>query len=200
MIKIGLDLAFRTCGIAILKEDKLFYDSHVIKGRTLSNMAIQWEMTEWIFDQLEDYLLEDNELILEDIFKGRNFEALKNTARTQGAVVDRYLRITFNKNFPVYKMATTVRTTMGIPIQAPKVAIQLWAINKFNLGSLEVDFQKNITSKIEQYYGVVNSKCKVDMKKKKILKRTLSEYSVRVARITGVDEHMGDAIVLVCGG
>ena len=197
MIKVGLDLAFRTCGIAILGEDKLSYDSKIIRQKSLSEIEISWQMTEWIFEQLKPYLEEPFELVLEDIFKGRNFDVSKNTARTQGAVVDRYIQL--KGIHPKYVDVITARTKVGVPVQAPKVAIQLWAMDTFKLGQIDSKFREHIEKTIEQRYQILDSKEKRHVAERRELKVDLNEYSKRVATMTGVDEHSADAIVLTLG-
>jgi len=191
MIKVGLDLAHKTCGIAILREDKLSYDSKIILQKSLSEIEISWQMTEWIFEQLKPYLEEPFELVLEDIFKGYNFDALKNTARTQGAVVDRYIQL--KGIHPKYVTVITARKKVGVPIRAPKVAIQLWAMDTFKLGQIDPQFREHIEKTIERYYQ------KLDSKEKKELSLDLKDYSSRIAISNGIDEHRADAILLTLG-
>ena len=49
MIKIGLDLAYRSCGVAVITEDKLLYTSNDLsKDKEHCSLVIH-HMTEWGF-------------------------------------------------------------------------------------------------------------------------------------------------------
>ena len=75
MIKIGLDLAYRSCGVAVITEDKLFYTSNDLsKEKNHCSLVIN-HMADWVFSQIQPYIslgaTSDHVLVMEDIFKGR---------------------------------------------------------------------------------------------------------------------------------
>jgi len=197
MVKIGLDLAYRSCGVAVITEDKLFYASNDLsKDKEHCSLVIH-HMTEWVFKQIQPYLLLPHILVMEDIFKGR-WETLKNIARVQGAVMDRYISITGKQHHLID--AVTARNRVNLSPQSPKVSIQLWALDTFKIGkTIDKIYLKKINETVENYYSIKKSKKKGDSKRLKLIEKDLDSQTVKVAQITGLDNHMSDAIILAQG-
>ena len=201
MIKIGLDLAYRSCGVAVITEDKLLYTSNDLSKDKEHCSIVIHHMTEWVFKQIQPYIslgaTSDHILVMEDIFKGR-WETLKNIARVQGAVMDRYISITGKQ--PQLIDAVTARNRVNLSPQSPKVAIQLWALDTFKIGkTIDKIYLKKINETVENYYSIKKSKKKGDSKRLKLIEKDLDSQTVKVAQITGLDNHMSDAIILAQG-
>jgi len=201
MIKIGLDLAYRSCGVAVITEDKLLYTSNDLSKDKEHCSIVIHHMTEWVFKQIQPYIslgaTSDHILVMEDIFKGR-WETLKNIARVQGAVMDRYISITGKQ--PQLIDAVTARNRVNLSPQSPKVAIQLWALDTFKIGkTIDKVYLKKINETVENYYSIKKSKKKGDSKRLKLIEKDLDSQTVKVAQITGLDNHMSDAIILAQG-
>ena len=168
MNKIGLDLAYRTVGISIMTEDKLFYTSFDLSKERLPAALIIYHMVDKVWGVIEPYLTSAHVLVLEDIYKGK-WENLKNIARTQGAVIDRYVSKT--GKIPELINAVTARDYLGLPGIAPKVAIQLWALDTFKLkeaSKIDATYRSKIEDTISQYYRARRSKQKGDRKRRSV--------------------------------
>ena len=197
MIKIGLDLAYRSCGIAVITEDKLFYASNDLSQDRSQCLRVIHRMTDWIFSQIKSYLSSTHILVLEDIYKGR-WETLKNIARVQGAVSDRYFQQT--GLYPELISAVTARNRVSLSPQSPKVAIQLWALDTFKIGkTIDKVYLKKINETIETYHSIKNSKKKNDRNRIKLIEKDLDSQTLKLAQLTGLDNHAADAIILSMG-
>lgn len=196
MIKIGLDLAFRTVGVAIISENKLLYTSHDLSSYKMPAIQIMNCMVNKVWEDIKPYIILPHKIVLEDIFKGKWYN-LKNIARTQGAVIDRYIKDT-NK-YPELVLAITARNKLNIPNIAPKVAIQLWAIDKFKLdknNKIDKVYRSKVDDTIQQYYKLYNTKNKNAKKQLKLVENILEQQTLKVEELTGLSNHSADAIVL----
>ena len=199
MVKIGLDLAFRTCGLAILYEGKLVCDSLIIKKK-IPVLSVQYIMVDWVINKISSYIDVDTEIYLEDIFKG-TFKTLVKIARTQGAVVDRLRFIQSTINNPEYITAVVARNKVGVNPQCPKVGIQLFVISYFNLPcNLDKKLIDRIQLRVDKYLSIVNSKEKKDKYLRWKLEEELKKYSLLVAKETGINEHIADSAILALAG
>lgn len=197
MIKIGLDLAYRSCGIGIITPDRLLYTSKDLSKDKSHCSHVVNHMATWVLDEIQPYIALPHVLVVEEIFKGR-WENLKQMARAQGAVMDRYVQKT--GNCPELVSAVNARNRVNLPPQAPKVAIQLWALATFKLrNSIDKEYLSKINETVETYYSLVKSTRKNDKKRLKVIEKELAKQTLKVAEITGLDNHASDAIVLACG-
>lgn len=208
-IKIGLDLAVRTCGLAILEEEKLIkYVSLVSKEKNY--LKLQVEMVDWILSEILSFIVEKpHQVNLEDLFYSANFDSTKWACRTQGAFLDRYFQIT--KKHPLLVMATTVRKAAGIESWADKAKIQLFIIDKFKLGEVsqnvrgevirletnwDIQYKKLMQNKKEAS-KVLKEKISRDLKElNRITKNSFNRLSTEIKKQTKIDEHISDSIVL----
>ena len=211
MIKIGLDLAVRTVGIAIKQNDGvILYSSY--KGKEKDYFKLQTEVVDWVFDGIMESLTEDHELILEGIFTGVNPKAALNAARTQGAVIDYYHRLI--GKYPRIVTAVSARKNIDMAVQIHKAEIQLEIVKRYNLGEVSTNVRGEIIRARNSYEQlktrnrirlktastVLKTRLKKEQKlAKKEMDKTLSKMSTQVKKETGLDEHMADAIVLIGG-
>ena len=196
MIKIGLDLAYRSCGIAVITEEKLFYASNDLSQDRSHCLKVIHRMTDWIFTQIQPYLSSPHILVMEDIYKGR-WETLKNIARVQGSVSDRYVQQI--GLYPELVSAVVARNRVNLSPQSPKVAIQLWALTTFKLGKkIDKVYLSRINETVESYLSLKNSK-KANKKRLQGIEKELGKQTLKVAEITGLDNHCADAMVLALG-
>jgi len=209
MIKIGLDLAVRTVGLAIKYPDgSIKYDSY--KGKAKDYFELQTEMIDWVFDNIMDCFKEEHEVILEGIFTGVNPKAALNAAKVQGGVIDRYHR--FTSQYPSIITAISARKKMGIAVQIHKAEIQLEVIKRYQLGTVTTDISGQVIRERNKYERIkertkarrksASTKLKAKINKaqkeaKKEMDKTLSKMSTQIKKQTGLDEHMADALVLV---
>ena len=153
-------------------------------------------MTDWIFTQIQPYLSSPHILVMEDIYKGR-WETLKNIARVQGSVSDRYVQQI--GLYPELVSAVVARNRVNLSPQSPKVAIQLWALTTFKLGKkIDKVYLSRINETVESYLSLKKSK-KVNKKRLQGIEKELGKQTLKVAEITGLDNHCADAMVLALG-
>lgn len=197
MIQIGLDLAYRSCGIAVKTDTTLSYTSKDLSKEKYHCSLIVSHMADWVLSEIQPYLSFPHVLVMEEIFKGRWLN-IKQIARTQGAVMDRYVRVT--GQCPELVSAINARNRVNIPPRAPKVEIQLWALKTFKLKSqIDKEYSEKITETISSYYELLGVKSKAGRKRLQLLEKELNKQTLKVAEITGLDNHMADAIVLALG-
>ena len=196
MNKIGLDLAYRTVGIAIINKEKLIYTSYDLSKERLPTPTLIYHMVDKVWETIERYITTPHSLVIEDIFKGK-WDNLKNIARVQGGVISRYIQAT--GLCPELILATDARKRVNIPIIAPKVAIQLWALDLFKIDTrrdIDPVYRKRIEESIKEYYKLYSSKNKSDKKRIKLLEKQFDTDTKRIHEITGLDNHSADAMVL----
>ena len=215
MLSIGLDLAQKTVGIAIIDTitNDLKYHSIELTNKeykTKSAIELQKVMVDLIIDVILSIIKNTNhELVIEDVFTGVNPKASINAARVQGALIDRYMLIT--SKLPKLIMAVTARKNIGIDVRWHKAQIQMYIIDKFKLGKLEEKTKGDIISLPIQYDRKIDI-LKMQLKtagigRKKLLKEqmkelkkeynnTMSRLSTEIKKQTLINEHIADAIVL----
>jgi hypothetical protein len=197
VIKIGLDLAYRSCGIAIQTETTLSYTSKDLSKEKYHCSLIVSHMADWVLSEIQPYISRTHVLVMEDIFKGK-WDNLKQMARSQGAVMDRYVQKT--GQCPELVSAINARNKANISPRAPKVAIQLWAIDTFKLGNrIDKEYRNKIDETVATYLDLLGTKSKTGKKRLKELEKELNKQTLTVAEITGLDNHAADAIVLAFG-
>lgn len=197
MIKIGLDLAYRSCGIAVQTETTLSYTSIDLSKQKSHCSIVLSNMADRVLSEIQPYITSPHILIMEEIFKGR-WENLKQMARAQGAVMDRYVQKT--GKCPELVSAVIARNRVNISPRAPKVEIQLWALATFKLKQqVDKEYLQKVEETIRTYYTLLKSSKKTDRKRLKLIDKELSKQTLKVAEITGLDNHMADAIVLASG-
>ena len=193
IFKIGLDLAQNTVGYAVRLNQKITYDSLVLslkEKKELDDFDRVERLTSWVFTKLSAVLKKPHELILEDIFLGTNAVGYKKAGRTQGAFIHHYRQITGQK--PKLIMAITARKEIeDLRTRASKAEIQVYVVDRFNLGEIDGKIRKIINDELNNYQT------------KKISTTTFKSRMTKVSKIiakdTGVDEHMADAIILTVG-
>lgn len=209
MNKIGLDLAVKTVGVAILDEKRLVFESYTISSKKLSVFESQKLMVDWVWEYIKPFLTEENSVVVEDVFSGINPKASINAARVQGALIDRYIQTT--GKYPHLVMAASARKNIGIDCRWSKAQIQMYIIDKFGLGEIDKKTRSSIISLPIQHERKKET-FKTQMKgagkgRQKILKKqwyqTKKEFdnemkrlSTEVKQQTKIDEHIADAIVL----
>ena len=207
MIKIGLDLAVRTCGLAILENKKLVYNSFISKEKDYFKLQI--EMADWVFDKIKNYINLANILIIEDIYVGLDPYSALDAARVQGAVIDRYYNLT--KKFPIVISAMQARKNIGLETGLSKAEYQLWVIDTFKLPGLTDEIRGEII-RVGKYWEQIDNQIKKDKKNatktikdnlnfklkelNKETKNTFNKLSNKVTKETGISSHVADAILL----
>jgi len=212
MIKIGLDFAFKTCGIAVIGNNSLIYDSYDISSKKMNVFDAQQLMINWIWEYIQPFIVVEHELIIEDVFSGINPKATINAARTQGGLIDRYLQ-KINKH-PKMVMASTARKNIGVSARLQKAELQLWVIDKLKLAqipnnirsqiiSLPIKYERDrtrISAQIKACGTKTTNKSKLLRKQihetKKTYQNTMDKLSTEIGKLTTINEHIADAVIL----
>lgn len=208
MLRIGLDLSTRTCGLAILEGGKLTYDSYQSKEKDY--LKLQVEIVDWIFNKINWSIQQPHNLIIEDIYMGLDPYSTIDTARTQGAVIDRYFKIT--KKFPIFVSAISARKTLGWEANLSKAEYQLYVIEKWGIegmlpetkgeiiriGNHWVIEYKRLSENKKNASKVLKEKLNKDIRElNKITKNSLNKLSTKLTKETNLTQHSSDAIILV---
>lgn len=222
MLRIGLDLATRTCGVSIYSEEEkklLHYSSYSSKEKDY--FKLQTEMVGWVFKILERFVffyqrggsgalvLPEHKLIIEDVYVGFDPYSVIDTARTQGAIIQKYWDYT--NQYPIIISAISARKNIGLEANLTKVEYQLYTIDKFKLVTLseelrgeiirtskhwEIEFNR-LTENKKKASKIVKEKINKEIKKlDRESKNALNRLSTKVKNETGIDEHVADSIIL----
>lgn len=195
MIRIGLDMASNSCGVAVLTPKQLQYDSFIIKGKELKELSKSEKierMVNWVFENIQEHFKKDHKLIVEDTFLGKNAEAFKNVCRLQGAVEHVYFKLT-GKHVH-YVMAVSARANLDLLTRASKAEVQLYVIEKFNLVKI-----KGELAELAEYVEAQRAEYKAKAMNSSTFKSRMNKASKQIEKLTGIDEHRADSIVLCMG-
>jgi len=216
MYKIGIDLAVRTCGVAVFEESTLLkHVSYISKEKDYYKLQI--EMTNWVINEINPYITNHEDiphnLNIEDIFVGLNPLSCLDAARVQGSIIYEYWRIT--RKYPNIIGAITVRKFLGLETWLSKAEYQQWVVEKFNLGTISEEVKSEIVrtgNHCDLEYQRLNAAKKgaskahiINLNKQlkdlnRVTKNTFNRLSKEIVKQTGVDEHQADAVIMCLGG
>jgi len=209
-MNIGLDLAMRNCGIAVMDGEKLL-SHYSYETKTKGYLELQIEMVTWILKTIKPYGgFTGNRIILEQVYTGVNPAASINTARIHGGVIQKMYEET--GKFPVMPLATTARRYLGLETWLSKAELQMWVIDKFKLGTVNEEVRGEMMR--ADRHWTLNTKRLGDKKKytkdkwikaeitkeinklNKDTKNTFNRMSTQIIKQTGITSHAADSIVL----
>lgn len=188
-IKIGLDMAQNSCGVAIYANKKLLFDSLILSAKEkkeLDYIERTDRVIRWTDTVINGYYNKPHELIIEDTFLGNSFKSVENIIRVQGAYAYHYYALTGKK--PILRMAVSARKNLSLRTRASKAEVQLWVIENVKLGRVSQDIKSAIDINLNAYLQK-----ELPIRKFKI---AMGKLSTLIAKETGIDEHMADAIIL----
>jgi len=185
---LALDISTTTTGFSILDENlKLKQRGEFrIKDRTLSDTLYANAIKRKVKQIVDTHEIDD--LIIEDVYYGRNVNNLKTWCRVHGAVAD-YWYEHGNKE-PFYLMATSARKLNDMHGQCTKIEVQLEMARAYKLVADDryYDYCGRLGKLLKDKKSKKISKNKFDYQVKKISKEFEEE--------TGVSEHVADSILL----
>src|SRR3989304_7170843 len=170
MIKIGIDLAVRTVGLAIKKDNQFKYESYTSKEKNYT--LLQIEMTDWVFNKIDNessYIKGQHSLIIEDLFVGLDPTSSLDAAKVHGSVIYEYNKRT--KLFPKIVGAIGARNLVNIASRASKAEIQMAVIDKLGLGLVTNEVRGEIVS-LRNHYELIKKRI---LEQKKIASSILKE-------------------------
>lgn len=185
---LALDISTTTTGFAILNEKLklLKYGQFSMKERGLSDTVYAHAIKNKVKELVEAHDISD--IIIEDVYFGKNIGNLKTWCRVHGAVGD-YWYEHANRE-PAYMQAVTARKLNDIHGQCTKIEVQLEMGRMYHL------------IKDDCYYDYCGKLGEL-LKQKKAKKLTKNKFDYRIKKIskdfedaTGISEHIADSILL----
>ena len=189
MLKVGLDMAMNSCGVALYTNKKLRYDSFTIKKNEAVNLTVierADKMIRWLDAVIGDKYKIRHELIIEDIFHGKNIKSFKDVSKIQGAFGHHYYMLT--GKLPTFKMAVSARKDLDIRTRASKAEVQIYVIDRFSLCKIDKEIRSDVNTNLKLYQAKKLSAS--------TFKSRMNTLSTKIKKSTGIDEHMADAIIL----
>jgi len=203
---LALDISTSTTGYAIVDSSLQVreYGQFAIKDRTLSDTMYALEITKKVMAIGKKYNITN--VIIEDVYYGKNISSLKTWCRVHGAVsVAWYIKY---KKEPLFIMAMTARKKIGINGKAKKIEIQLEMSKKHKLikntcyTTYFTKFKELVEIKLAEYVKIEKSKRKkIEQKIAKRKVNTKFNYQVnklskQFEKETKISEHHADSMVL----
>jgi Holliday junction resolvasome RuvABC endonuclease subunit len=192
-----LDLSLKSTGYSIFsKNGHLTEKNSIVPAKELSNAF----KIHYIVSRLEKLYDATTDLIIEDLYFGKNFAGIRELARLSGAVLYSWVRAKYKE--PIFYMASTARKLVGINGRAHKAEIQLWVLKKYfqniNITNYENEFNSLFLTYpiITARKGVSNEVKKISNQNKTKLKYKLNKLSIKIYEETGVGEDIADSIIL----
>ena len=184
---LALDVSTTTTGYVVINEQLalLSYGQFCIKDRHLTDIQYATVITKEVFKIIKHFKATD--LIIEDVFFGKNVGNLKTWCRVHGAVG---MSWAVKHNEPQFMMAVEARKRVGMSGRATKIEIQLEVSKMYNLvkNSVYIAYKSQFEELVKQREGKKFTKNQFDYRVQKLSKAFEEE--------TGVSEHIADANVL----
>lgn len=187
---IGLDLSLNSVGIAVVNEKKvIYYNTYLFNKKVNRKKEVKF-----VFRSLRSFIQSSNCLVIEDVFynpfgQRANFKHVKRTLRMQGMLDFLY---TFKcKKDAIYLMAITARKLYGSNARSHKAEIQRDVLLRENLVV--------ITKQLREIFSEISHQrtlYQIKRINKPTFDKTMGKFSKLINEITGIDEHIADAIVL----
>jgi Holliday junction resolvasome RuvABC endonuclease subunit len=194
---LSLDLSLKNTGYSIFsKNGHLVEKNSIIPAKELSNIF----KIHYIVSRIENLYEQVTDLVIEDLYYGKNFAGIRELARLSGAVAYSWCKSKYKE--PKFYMASTARCLVGINGRAHKAEVQLHVLRKFNP---EINLNNYIQEfkELKDSYPIVTARkgvplsVKAESKKNKTrLKAKLNKLSNRIYEETGVGEDIADSIIL----
>jgi len=184
---LALDVSTTVTGYVVMNQklDLLSYGQFDIKDRGLTDIQYTTIITKESFKLVNQFKI--NDLIIEDVYFGKNVGNLKTWCRVHGGVG---MSWAVKHNEPNFMMAVEARRRTGINGHATKIELQLIACKMYNLikNSVYIAYDSQLRELIEKRKSKKLTKNQFDYRIKKLSKAFEEE--------TGISEHIADSIIL----
>lgn len=184
---LALDVSTTTTGYVVMDEDLALvsYGQFCISDRNLTDIQYTTIVTKESFKLIKQFKVSD--LIIEDVYFGKNVGNLKTWCRVHGGVG---MSWAVKHNEPVFMMATSARKLCGISGRASKIELQLEASRLYNLikNSVYIAYKSQFDELVAQRNSKKLTKNQFDYRVQKLSKAFEEE--------TGISEHIADSIIL----
>ena len=194
---LALDLSLKNSGYALFtRNGHLVEKNSIIPAKELSNVF----KMHYIVSNIEKLYDNATDLIIEDLYFGKNFAGIRELARLSGAVVYSWVKAKYKE--PIFYMASTARKLVGINGRAHKAEIQIWVLKK-HFKDIKIEGYENELNTLVASLPIITTRKGVSVeakaaskKNKNKLKYALNKLSIRIYEETGVGEDIADSIVL----
>ena len=184
---LALDISTSTTGFAVMDEKhKLIKSGQFSMKERLSDTRYAFSITKKVISLVKKHNITD--LVIEDVFYGKNVKNIKTWCRVHGAVAMYWYNA--HKIEPLFIMASEARKINHISGQATKIEVQLEMSKKYGLVEDSVYYD---------YCGQLSAL----LKDKKAKKLTKNQFDYRIKKlsktfedVTGISEHIADSILL----
>ena len=180
-----LDLSLKSTGYSIFTKDgKLLKKGKIVPTSDINNSL----KIHFIVNKIKSLFLNVEDLIIEDVYYGKNFNSVMWLSRLSGGVIFAWVDGKYKK--PKFYKATQARFLAGISGNSHKAEVQIFVLSKYRYTTLT-----NIKK-----YKVVVDKLKKDYKSKTIKRGTYKYQLDKLSKIieleTGIGEDLSDSIIL----
>ena len=182
---LTLDLSLKCSGYAKFnKTGRLMKKGRIIPSKDLDNcMKIHFIVT-----KIKELFPNVEALIIEDVYYGKNFMAIKWLARLSGAVLSEW--VDFSYKSPKFYMASTARKLAGINARSQKAEIQIFILEKYKFAP------KKVITKYQQKIADLKLLLNNYDIKKGVYKYRMGKLSNVIFEETEFGENICDALVL----
>jgi len=186
-VLLALDVSTTTTGYCVMDQNLklLNYGQFSIVDRGLTDIQYTTLITKESFQIINRHNI--NDLIIEDVFFGKNIGNLKTWCRVHGGIG---MSWAVKHNEPNFMMASEARRRLGINKNSTKIEIQLEVAKWYNMikNCTHNKYKKQFEDLLEKRKSKQYTKNQFDYRIKKISKLFEEE--------TGISEHIADSIVL----
>jgi len=198
---LAIDLSLKSTGYAKFSTAGKFIEKgQIVPEKDLDSLF----KINLINNRLIKLMEESDELVIEDLFFGKNFSGIRELARLSGAVINSW--IDKKEKLPHIYMASTARKLVGIKGNSQKIEIQVWVANKYkfcNEETLELyeshilELRTMLLAETSVVSNLPQAIQKSEVKKARgRYKRNMMKLSTKFEKEAGVGNDFADAIVL----
>jgi len=182
---LNLDLSSSCVGWSkFTKDGKLLNKGRIEPAKDIAN----YFKINYLTREIEKLYKGINELIIEDLFYGKNFKAIIYLARLSGAVINSWVNYKYKE--PTLYMACRARKLAGLNGKAQKAEIQVAMLKKYKFASV-----KEI-AKYEVMIDNLKDKYKDKEIKKGSFKYRMTKLSNLIDEETSIGNDIADSMVL----
>ena len=181
-----LDLSLSCTGYAKFTDDgKLISKGRIIPAKDIDNLF----KMHYIVKNVRPKFKQMKQIIIEDVYYGKNFKSVMLLARLSGAII--YSWINYKYKVPVLYNASHARKLVGeVKGNAHKAEIQIYVLRKYNFlpEKAIIKYQEKVDELKETYKNKKITKGK--------FKYQMNKLSKLIDTNTGIGEDQADAIIL----
>ncbi|KKL54588.1 hypothetical protein LCGC14_2263890, partial [marine sediment metagenome] len=189
------------------KDGKLIKKDRIIPDIDISPLM----KIHFITSKIKDLFNGVEEVIIEDVYYGKNFQSSALLLRLSGAVIDKWIE--YKYKLPHLMTASHARAAAGINGHSHKAEVQAYVIDKYGVADpMKIDMYNAEINKLRKEFDVTElsskiRKIKTQTKEKRDLiaerkklndrrKRRMNKLSIIIGEETKIGEDIADSIIL----